>query len=96
MHQWQNLTLFLAATGGACIDDKNTTPISLNGLIPMKYLPDQLRTLENPGHHVYNFVNNATAFLLADDPQIRDTAREALGSELSPRLYTKVLTYFDV
>ncbi|KAL0070247.1 Ras GTPase activating protein ira2 [Marasmius tenuissimus] len=96
LHQWQNLTLFLAATGGACIDDKSTPPVSLNSLIPMKYLPDQLRTLENPGHHVYNFVNNATAFLLADDPQIRDTAREALGSELSPRLYTKVLTYFDV
>ncbi|KAF9266130.1 hypothetical protein L218DRAFT_1016740 [Marasmius fiardii PR-910] len=96
LNQWQNLTLFLAATGGACIDDKNSAPASLNGLIPMKYLPDQLRSLENPNHHVYNFVNTVTAFLLADDPQIRDTAREALGSELSPRLYTKVLTYFDV
>ncbi|KAL0576959.1 Ras GTPase activating protein ira2 [Marasmius crinis-equi] len=96
LHQWQNLTLFLAATGGACIDDKNSTPVTLNKVIPIKYLPDQLRTLENPNHHVYNFVNNVTAFLLADDPQIRDTAREALGSELSPRLYTKVLIYFDV
>ncbi|KAG7097519.1 hypothetical protein E1B28_004862 [Marasmius oreades] len=96
LNQWQNLTLFLAATGGACIDDKGSSPILLHNVIPMRYLPDQLRALENPNHHVYNFVNTVTAFLLADDPQIRDTAREALGSELSPRLYTKVLIYFDV
>uniref|UniRef100_A0A0W0FVQ0 Ras-GAP domain-containing protein n=1 Tax=Moniliophthora roreri TaxID=221103 RepID=A0A0W0FVQ0_MONRR len=93
MHQWQNLTLFLAATGGACLpEEKNLQP--LTSVIPSKFLPDQLRTIENPSQMVYIFVNQVTLYLFSEDPQLRDTAREALGAELCPKLYSKLLSHF--
>ncbi|KAJ6515229.1 hypothetical protein C8R45DRAFT_1049017 [Mycena sanguinolenta] len=71
-HAYENLTLFLAAAGGAC------------SVIPVQYLPDQMRDIQNP-----------VPLLMIEDHQLREVARNALGAELSPRLYTRLLKHFD-
>ncbi|THV03328.1 hypothetical protein K435DRAFT_835905 [Dendrothele bispora CBS 962.96] len=91
--QWQNLTLFLASTAGTCLQEHD--PVLLASAIPAKQIPDKLRKLESPVTHVTTFVNDLTALLIFEDVQIRDTAREALGAELSSRLYKTILKYFD-
>ncbi|KDR84288.1 hypothetical protein GALMADRAFT_87191 [Galerina marginata CBS 339.88] len=88
--QWQNLTLFLAALGGSCIQD-NQDMTALSKVIPAKYLPDKLRVASNPLPLVESFIGDLMALLVAGDMQIRDIVRDALGSELSPRLYPKLI-----
>jgi len=91
--QWQNLTLFLAVLGGVCILDKQD--ISLANVIPPKYLPDKMRVIQNPLPLVEAFISDLINLLIASDMHIRDVARDALGSELSPRLYSKLLRSLD-
>ncbi|KAF8872759.1 hypothetical protein BD779DRAFT_1679537 [Infundibulicybe gibba] len=94
IYQWQNLTLFLAALGGACVQDgQDLTP--LTEVIPENYIPDKMRVLQDPTPLVGNFIFDLTNFLMAPETQYRDTAREALGAELSPRLYSKLLKHLD-
>ncbi|KAF5371189.1 hypothetical protein D9758_004214 [Tetrapyrgos nigripes] len=93
VYQWQNLSLFLASTAGGCLQDFD--PHFLSAAVPTKYLPDRLRQLDNPIRHVHDFVNDLTGLLIFEELQIRDVAREALGAELSPKLYGRIIKYFD-
>ena len=82
--------MFLAALGGSCIQAKQDLSI-LAGIIPAKFLLDRIRVMQNPLPLVEDFVSNLINLLVAGDMYIRDVVREALGSELSPRLYGKLI-----
>ncbi|KAG6919754.1 hypothetical protein DXG01_001588 [Tephrocybe rancida] len=92
--QWQNLTLFLAALGGTCVQD-NQDLTSLVDVIPAHSLPDEMRAMQNPVPLVMTFMADLTNMLVVPDTQIRDIARDALGSELSAKLYQKLLKLLD-
>ncbi|KAG6896188.1 hypothetical protein C0992_009811 [Termitomyces sp. T32_za158] len=92
--QWQNLTLFLAALGGICVQESQDLT-SLAVVIPAHSLPDEMRALQNPVPLVSAFMADLTSMLMAQDTQIRDIARDALGSELSAKLYQKLLRLLD-
>lgn len=88
--QWQNLVLFLAALSGACYGE-DIQAFSLDKIVPREMIPDKLRVIENPRANIERFLETLIGHLLASDNTIRDSVREALGSELGPRLYTRLL-----
>ncbi|KAF8635007.1 hypothetical protein AX15_000591 [Amanita polypyramis BW_CC] len=92
--QWQNLTLFLAALSGS-----NTGELigraKLTAFIPRLYMPDSIRVMDDPVPLIDAFLSDLTDLLVAPDAQVRDTARDALGAELGPKLYGKVLKYLE-
>ncbi|KAF6748926.1 hypothetical protein DFP72DRAFT_914993 [Ephemerocybe angulata] len=77
-NQWQNLTLFLATLCGACAWDKQES-LSLMKTVPLDVLPDRLRVPSNVPALAESFISDL------------DTAREALGTELSPRFHAKLI-----
>ncbi|EGO02251.1 hypothetical protein SERLA73DRAFT_166724 [Serpula lacrymans var. lacrymans S7.3] len=93
-YQWRNLTLFLAAFGGACVQEEHDVS-SLTSVIPPEFLPDEMRALPDPSYLVTSFIEFLTNELIDDDLRIREVAREALGSELSPRLFAKLFKHLD-
>jgi hypothetical protein len=54
-----------------------------------------MRVLQNPANLVETFVTDLTNLLVADDRQVREVARDALGAELSPRLYSRLIKHLD-
>ncbi|KAF9226729.1 hypothetical protein BS17DRAFT_500836 [Gyrodon lividus] len=92
--QWRNLTLFLAAFGGATVQEEHE-PAALTAVIPAEYLPDEMRVLRDPAELVNIFIEFLTAALMDDTVRVREVAREALGSELSPRLFAKLFKHLD-
>ena len=54
-------------------------------------VPDKLRVIENPRANIERFLETLIGHLLASENTIRDFVREALGSELGPRLYSRLL-----
>ncbi|KAJ7668141.1 hypothetical protein B0H17DRAFT_990194 [Mycena rosella] len=93
-HAYENLTLFLATLGGACVQDGVDLKF-LATLVPARHLPDQLCELQNPVVLVTRFITAMTDQLVIDDTPLRENARTALGGELSPRLYSRLLKHFD-
>lgn len=92
--QWQNLALFLAALGGSCVQPPQD-PLVLSNIIPKEYLPDKMRILQTPIAMVENFISELITHLVIPDVHLRDVARDALGGELSPRLYSRLLRKLD-
>ncbi|KAG8218508.1 hypothetical protein J3R82DRAFT_4145 [Butyriboletus roseoflavus] len=92
--QWRNLTLFLAAFGGATVQDEHE-PGALTAVIPAEFLPDEMRVLRDPGELVNIFIEFLTAALVDDAIRVREVAREALGSEISPRLFARLFKHLD-
>ncbi|KAF8806096.1 hypothetical protein BYT27DRAFT_7141632 [Phlegmacium glaucopus] len=88
--QWQNLTLFLAVLSGSCVQEKQDLSM-LAEVIPAKFLPDRMRVIRSPLPLVEDFVSSLINLVATRDIHIRDVVREALGSELSPRLYGKLI-----
>lgn len=68
---------------------------SLTALIPPEYLPDQMRVLREPQDLLTIFLTEIVNLLVSESVPARDVAREALGAELSPRLYTRILRELD-
>ncbi|KAI0065862.1 hypothetical protein BV25DRAFT_1988944 [Artomyces pyxidatus] len=93
-HQWQNLTLFLGACGSACLDEQHD-PTALQSVIPAELLPDAMRVLKDPEDLMTNFIRYLIDLLVSDSVMARETAKEALGTELSPRLYGKLMKHLD-
>ncbi|KAL1727572.1 hypothetical protein EV714DRAFT_253754 [Schizophyllum commune] len=91
--QWRSLTLFLAALGGACIQEGRVG--NLSSIIPLQALPDKLRVQSNSEDLVQTFINDVTNMLLHPDVHIRDTARDALGMELNHRLHGRFLKHIE-
>jgi hypothetical protein len=92
--QWRNLTLFLAAFGGVTVQDKHE-PAALAAAIRPEYLPDEMRVLRDPADLVTIFIEYLTGALIDDVVRVREVAREALGWELSPRLFSKLFKHLD-
>lgn len=88
-YQWQNLTLFLAAFGASCAKP-DVNPRAMTQLVPAGYLPDSMCNLRNPDELLTNFLNLLIELLVSDAPLVRNTSRDALGGELSPKLYDRV------
>lgn len=63
----------------------------LAGVIPPQFLLDRIRVIQSPLPLVEDFVGNLINLLVSSDMYIRDVVREALGSELNPRLYGKLI-----
>ncbi|KAH9981838.1 hypothetical protein BJV74DRAFT_778311 [Russula compacta] len=93
-HQWHNLTLFLASCGSACLIDHHD-PAALHSVIPAELLPDSMRVLKDPRVLINNFITFLMERLISDSVMARETAKEALGSELSIRLYPKLMKHFE-
>lgn len=59
------------------------------------FLPDEMRILRNPIDLLQKFLGELIDLLVSDSIQTRDTARDALGCEASPRLFTKIFRELD-
>jgi hypothetical protein len=94
-HQWRNLTLFLAAFGGACVLDGPYDQDGLAKTIPMQYVPDMAYSFRDPDYLVDLFLDNLIDQLVSPNIGVRDVARDALGTELSPKLYPKLYKHLD-
>jgi len=70
-------------------EDQDLT--ALANVIPPKFLPDRIRVIQNPVPLIENYLEDLINLLLLGDISIRDIVREALGLELSPRLYGKLI-----
>ncbi|PFH50162.1 hypothetical protein AMATHDRAFT_80979 [Amanita thiersii Skay4041] len=92
--QWQNLTLFLCAFGGGNTTESNDYT-KLISKIPRRHLPDNIRVFDDYVPLIDGFLSDLTDLLVIPDMQIRDIAREALGAELGPKLYVKLLRFLD-
>lgn len=68
---------------------------SLASMVPAYYLPDQMRVLRDPMDLLAIFLTELINLLISDSGQNRDVARDALGSELNPRLYSRILKDLD-
>lgn len=84
----------MAAFGGATVQEEHE-PGALNAVIPAEFLPDEMRVLRDPAELVNIFVEFLTAALVDDAIRVREVAREALGSELSPRLFVRLFKHLD-
>lgn len=86
--------MFLAAFGGVTVQEKHE-PAALAAAIPLESLLDEMRVLRDPADLVTIFVEFLTDALIDDVVRVREVAREALGSELSPRLFSKLFKHLD-
>lgn len=93
--QWHNLTLFMAAFGGICLENAKEARNKLVSMIPYKYLPDELLAMEDIYPYLNPFLSDLNRILTISCVATRDLAREALGAELHPKLYPRVLKYLD-
>lgn len=79
--------------GPCLVDGQDFT--TLSQVIPAIYLPDKIRLIQNPSHLIDDFIGDLMGLLAASDVQIRDIVRDALGSELSSRLYGKLIRFLE-
>ncbi|KAH9948737.1 hypothetical protein B0H21DRAFT_787622 [Amylocystis lapponica] len=92
--QWENLTLFMAAFGAAVARDI-VDPSALTQTITPYYLPDQMRVLRDTSDLVHKFLTELISLLVSESVKAREVAKEALGSEMSPRLYSRIFKELD-
>lgn len=59
-------------------------------MVPANYLPDSMCNLRNPDEILTSFLNLLIELLVSDSPFVRSSSRDALGGELSPKLYDRV------
>lgn len=86
--------MFLAAFGGVTVQEKHDHS-ALTAAIPPEFLLDDMRSLRDPADLVAIFIEFLTGALIDDVVRVREVAREALGSELSPRLFSKLFRHLD-
>ncbi|CAG8518713.1 24789_t:CDS:10 [Dentiscutata erythropus] len=81
MTEWHNYTGFLAALGGCCVFDKQ-----ING-----------STTSQESNHVMveKYVHDMVDLLVCDSVYVRESVKEILGSELSPRLYVILFKHVE-
>lgn len=93
--EWQNTLLFLASLGGCCLLDGAPAPHQLSRWCPPELLPTELKTPIPSEDLVRDFIGTVVDMLTNDDILTRETAKEALGSELHPKLYPLLLAQLD-
>lgn len=85
----------MAAFGGVCLENSREARNKLVSMIPYKYLPDELLAMDDIYPCLNPFLSDLNKILTIPDVATRDIAREALGAELHPRLYPRVLKHLD-
>ncbi|KAH8118768.1 hypothetical protein DFH11DRAFT_1839273 [Phellopilus nigrolimitatus] len=88
-YQWQNLTWFLASFGAVSITEEPGNNSLVNSM-PAQFVPDRFRAPQDGRLMLNDFMSSTVESLLAELAIARDTAKEALGSELNPRLYDRL------
>lgn len=87
-YQWQNLTLFMASYGIVSVAEDGRN--ALQELLPVSSLADRLRVAQDANFMLQDYLATTVDTLLFDIPMARDTAKEALGTELQPKLLSKL------
>ena len=87
--------LFLAAVGGCCILDGAPAPHPLSRWCQPDIAPSELKTPIPFEELIKKFIATAVDMLINDDILTRETAKDALGSELHPKLYPLLLAQLD-
>lgn len=85
----------MAAFGGVCLENTRDARNKLVSIIPYRFLPDELLALEDIFQFLNPFLSDLNKILTIQDVATRDIARDALGAELHPRLYSKVIKHLD-
>jgi neurofibromin 1 len=85
----------MAAFGDLCLENSKDARNKLVSMIPYKYLPDELLTMDDIYSYLNPFLSDLIKILTVPDVATRDIAREALGAELHPKLNPRVLKYLD-
>ncbi|CAG8730319.1 10225_t:CDS:10, partial [Racocetra persica] len=80
--EWHNYTGFLAALGGCCVFDK-----PINGSTTKPQESNQVM--------VEKYVHDMVDLLVCDSVYVRESVKEILGSELSPRLYVILFKHIE-
>jgi neurofibromin 1 len=83
------------AAFGSTVSRGTHDPRGLTYIIPSKFLPDQMCTLKDPNMLLNFLLAYLIDSLVSEDLFIREVAKEALGTELSPRLFSRVFKYLD-
>ncbi|CAG8470540.1 8562_t:CDS:10 [Ambispora gerdemannii] len=95
--EWHNYTGFLSALGGCCVNDQ-----LMNGHSSMSMDSSNRRISANPQHDMNNyhsmveeFVEQMVDLLVCDSVYVRETVKETLGADLSPRLYVILFKHLE-
>lgn len=62
----------------------------ITNFIPSTELPDRMRVPRDGSLMLQEFLATTMDMLVSEIPLARDTAKEALGSELNPRLFMRL------
>ncbi|KAL5507799.1 IRA2 [Sanghuangporus vaninii] len=92
-YQWQNLTLFMSSFSAQSVLEDRTEEIL--SLFPNHQLADHLRVLHDGNNMLNDFMATTVDLLVSENPLARDTAKEALGSELNPRLLVRLFKHLN-
>ena len=93
-YQWQNLTWFLSSFGAVSVIEECGC-VALKDVMPLQYIPDRLRIEVDGDEMLQEFMSASMEVLIANSAVARDTAKEALGSELNPRLYGRLFKHLN-
>lgn len=63
---------------------------TLTTTLPISEIPDRFRIPQDSVRMLQEFMAATVEFLISELPVARDAAKEALGSELNPRLYARL------
>ena len=88
------MTLFLATFAGVCVSQTDEIrPIT--DYFPSHLVPTRFQTISSPNDMVFTFIHHIVDFLMEDAIFVREVAKEAVGSELNPRLYPLLFARLD-
>ncbi|GBC02045.1 hypothetical protein RclHR1_04420015, partial [Rhizophagus clarus] len=91
--EWHNYTGFLAALGGCCGHERL---IPNNG--PIFDIPSRRLSIPSSSDYIIKiekFVQEMVSLLVSDTIFVRESVKEALGNELSPRLYVVLFRHLE-
>ena len=86
---WQNITLFLASTAAVC-SYVTTPPPSLVDEVGKGVLPNVYEEFPDPMIACENFIRECVDLLVSGSLHVRETVKEALGTEL-PGSLTRIM-----
>ncbi|CAG8775164.1 5773_t:CDS:1, partial [Acaulospora colombiana] len=84
--EWHNYTGFLSSLGGCCVNEKQIKNL-ING-IDGSTGPQEQSDMER-------YINEMVDLLVCESTYVRESVRETLGSELSPRLYIILFRHLE-
>lgn len=91
--EWQNLTMFLATWGGACVCNESRYP-AFRDLVQVDDIPKRMLWPISATKKVEEFIMRMVDMLGSAHLFCRETVKDALGQELHPRLYSMLLNRF--